>query len=232
MTDINKNINSFYLEEDRRREPKEYFKLIYEIMQNKQVWSSVCDVGCATGEFLEYIRECLDEKEVKLVGIDNFDDLLDEAKRRLPDCEFIKGDIYTNSGINEKMKYDVVTMSGVLSLFDDFERPFQNLIDITRKGGMVLVFSTYNANGCRVDVKYSMRGTEGRCVTFSKEEIGEWLENKGYNFEFIPFKLGVSIPKNEEDPHRSYTIPLADGTNGVINGLDIWHDFYLLKIDV
>lgn len=25
------------------------------------------------------------------------------------------------------------------------------------QGGMVLVFSTYNANGCRGDVKYSMR---------------------------------------------------------------------------
>ena len=103
---------------------------------------------------------------------------------------------------------------------------------MTKAGGMVLVFSTYNENGCRVETKYSMKGNSGRIMTFSKDEIAEWLDEKGYSYEFIPFYLKAAIKKNTKNALRSYTVTLADGTNGVINGLDIWHNFYLLKINV
>lgn len=226
----NKREHGFYATEDRRKDPKENFKMINRILEMRGGrWESLCDIGCASGDFLYYIRE-QHGKEKRLIGIDNFEELLRVAKARVPDCNFLKGDILSGQGLPEE-KFDIVCMLGVLSLFDDFKCPFENLLRLAAPGGSVLVFSPFNSNGCRVEHRYSIRGEEpGRLMVYSQQEIGEWIQEKGYQYEFIPFQLTVKLDPDPSNPLRSYTVALADGTNGIVNGIGLWFEQYLLRI--
>ncbi len=233
----NEECCEFYLDEDRRSNTKESFQLLFYCIQKyKSDWKSLCDVGCATGDFLWYVNKMVQEQNrasIKLTGIDTYDALRETASRRVPAGEFIKGDIYSMEGIDSHYKYDVVCMSGVLSMLDDFHTPIKNLISITNKGGKVFIYSVFNDNKCAVEVRYVIDKKEkGRLMITSKQELGEWLSENGYEYEFIPFKMKGEIKQREDQPLRSFTVPLADGTNGLMNGLGVWHDFYLLMINV
>ena len=133
----NEQENAFYASEDRRNNPKEYFQLINSVL-NEVKWDSLCDVGCATGDFLWYIQK-QNGISKRLVGIDPFDKLRNIAESRLSNCKFYKGDIWSGEGIPEE-KYDIVCMSGVLYLFDDFKLPIENLMKITKTGGTIIIF--------------------------------------------------------------------------------------------
>ena len=69
-------------------------------------------------------------------------------------------------------------------------------------------------------------------MIYSQQELGQWLEEQGYTYEFIPFRLSINLDRSKDNPLRSYTVALADGTNGIVNGLGIWFEQYLLKISV
>lgn len=227
----NEREHGFYATEDRRNDPKENFKMISHILkgENGGDWNSLCDIGCASGDFLYYIRE-QHGKEKTLVGVDSFDELLHVAKNRVPDCSFLKGDILSGEGLPTE-RFDIVCMLGVLSLFDDFRLPFENLLKLAAPGGNVLVFSPFNSHGCRVEHRYSVKGGESeRWMVFSQEEIGAWLQEKGYRYEFIPFHLTINLDPDPNNPLRSYTVALADGSNGIVDGIGLWHEQYLLKI--
>jgi trans-aconitate methyltransferase len=177
---------------------------------------------------LHYIRS-QHGKEKNLVGVDNFDKLRNIAELRLPDCQFYKGDIWTKEGL-PKEKYDVVCMSGVLCLFEDFRQPLSNLMDIVDENGIIMIFSAFNSHDCHTEVHYKQKGQEGKMLLYSLQEVSEWIENKGYQHKFIPFKINTTIKEQKENPIRSYTLALADGTNGLINGIDLWLEQYLLVI--
>lgn len=226
----NEREHEFYATEDRRNDPKENFKMISHILETGgKHWNSLCDVGCASGDLLHYIRKQFG-KEKTLVGIDSFEKLLHVAQERVPDCKFLKGDILSGEGL-PKERFDIVCMLGVLSLLDDFRRPFENLLRLVAPGGSALVFSPFNSYGCHVEHRYSIRsGEAGRLMIYSQEEIGAWLHGKGYKYEFIPFQLTVKLDSDPTNPLRSYTVALADGTNGIVNNIGLWFDQYLLRI--
>ena len=215
----NEQENAFYASEDRRNNPKEYFQLINSVL-NEVKWDSLCDVGCATGDFLWYIQK-QNGISKRLVGIDPFDKLRNIAESRLSNCKFYKGDIWSGEGIPEE-KYDIVCMSGVLYLFDDFKRPIENLMKITKTGGTIIIFGQFNSHDCHTDVHFKLKDREGKIVVYSINEISEWLIAKHFCYKFIPFKIKSIIEEKKDDPIRSYTVPLKDMTNGLISGLDLW----------
>ena len=46
----------FYIAEDRRAAPKESFQLINSVLREQcGQWKTLCDVGCAAGDFLYYM---------------------------------------------------------------------------------------------------------------------------------------------------------------------------------
>ena len=229
----NEHEHEFYATEDHRDKPKENFKVIYTVLEEirkQKDWKSLCDVGCASGDFLYYVRTQYGEDK-KLTGIDNFDKLLCAAKERVPGVRFLKGDIWSGNELPGE-KFDVVCMSGVLSLLDEFKRPFKNLIELAAPGGTVLIFNPFNSRGCHVEHNYIIDGVPGRIMIYSQQELGQWLEEQGYTYEFIPFRLSINLDRSKDNPLRSYTVALADGTNGIVNGLGIWFEQYLLKISV
>lgn len=217
-----------YIDEDMRDDPKEYFQLMNSLLK-EMTWDSLCDVGCATGDFLHYIRS-QHGKEKELTGIDSFDRLRDIAASRLPDCRFYKGNIWTAEGLPEE-RYDVVCMSGVLNIVDDFRRPIENLAAMLNEGGTIMIFAQFDPHDCHTRVDYKIKGHEETMEIYSLSEVSQWLGQQGFRHTFLPFKMKAAIKERKDDPSRSYTVALADGTNGMISGIGLWIEQYLLVID-
>lgn len=71
-----------YLKENRYKDTKEMFKFIADIAFSDSIHDiskgSICDFGCAAGEFLYFLRSLL--PEVSLEGVDVIPELLKKQK--------------------------------------------------------------------------------------------------------------------------------------------------------
>ena len=111
--------DKLYLNENRKTNPKEYFKFIgnfFEKYVNSIKNPTILDIGCATGDFLYYLSTCFPKAE--LYGADVDLDLLERTKREVSlvkrTFQIDISDLKTDIG-----KYDAVFMSGVHSIYDE-----------------------------------------------------------------------------------------------------------------
>ena len=110
----------------------------------------ICDIGCATGEFLYYISNQF--PKCKITGIDVSEKLLEKAKQVIPSGEFIKESI--EKPLELKQKFDVTNMNGVLSIFDDPEPILENCLKLTKDGGTVFITGFFNADPIDMITRY------------------------------------------------------------------------------
>lgn len=154
--------DSIYLSEDRRGRVKEVFKRIAEIIRERSPEpDSILDAGCATGDFLYYLRDQF--PGAKLAGLEVSPALQDEARRRLSDVEIFGGSILDPDALREG--YSVITCSGVLEIFDDPAQPIGSLLHWLNPGGMIVVQAL--ANDVGIDLLTRYRRVEA-------ESVGEW----------------------------------------------------------
>lgn len=66
--------------------------------------------------------------------------------------------------------------------------------------------------------------------TFSITSIQEYCRKMGFQSEFLPFELETNTLKHKEQPLRSWTLELVNGKKMIINGLQLIHNFYLLRM--
>src|SRR6516225_8682696 len=99
-----------YLQENRYKEPKEQFKQTYAVLDlaNAREDASLCDVGCATGEFLYFVHQ--NKPRMRLSGVDVSEAMLGKAKGELPSAEFYRGSADEPGAIRENA-YDIVTLN-------------------------------------------------------------------------------------------------------------------------
>lgn len=230
--------DKLYLSEDRKDNPKEYFKFI--VSKSNKYFSvyddfNILDVGCATGDFLYYMGS--QYPNAKLNGIDVMDDLLESAKVNVPNCNFNKGDICEKNTL-PKNSYDAVFINGVHSIFDDIEDWLGNALNLVSRNGKLFVFGIFNKEDVDVlvRVKYSHQSTDDPWQSgwncFSVKSFENCLGRKSINsFCFHEFILPIDIPK-QDDPLRSWTFKYSDQTRGTINGSMILHNFMLLEISL
>jgi len=134
--------DKLYLKEDRKHTPKEYFKFILKETNFDQARKgSILDVGCATGDFLWFLRENL--PNAKLVGVDVDDDLIQRAQTEVPNAEFIRANI-----IEDKLdqRFDLIFMLGVHSIFDRIEQWLDPMVKLLlkQKTSEINVFGIFN----------------------------------------------------------------------------------------
>ena len=67
--------DKFYLKENRKLKPKEYFKFIVNNLKFSLNNKSAIDIGCATGDFLYYLQTCY--PKASLYGADVDDECQD-----------------------------------------------------------------------------------------------------------------------------------------------------------
>ncbi|MDE6906520.1 MAG: hypothetical protein K2P76_16640 [Lachnospiraceae bacterium] len=65
---------------------------------------------------------------------------------------------------------------------------------------------------------------------FSKKSMEDYCENRNLKYQWIPFHFCLDIEKHKDAPLRSWTIDLPEGEKMIVNGLQLVHHFYLLKI--
>ena len=85
MTQGNRDHDELYLQEDRKRTPKEYFKFVVNAVRPQLSGieqPAVLDVGCATGDFLWYVLDQF--PSASCTGVEYMASLAERARDEVP----------------------------------------------------------------------------------------------------------------------------------------------------
>jgi len=227
-----------YLQEDRYERPKEIFKRAVELVREAGCLSAggvVCDVGCATGEFLYYFSR--EFPSAKCHGLEIVPELLDRAKQRVPGVEFRLGSVLDRAALPAEFA-DVTFLLGVHSIFDDVEPCLGNLLRWTRKGGRLLVFGLFNPFPLDVWVKYRSADhpnpdhREPGWNIVSQASVSTYLDAQlgPGRHRFIPFELPFDLEPTPDDLVRTWTFQDARGRRLFTNGLSLLCPLLFLDI--
>jgi SAM-dependent methyltransferase len=227
--------NDFYLTEDRRHKPREFFKFLTGLAGPTLAanpTARLLDIGCANGEFLYYLRS--QYPNISAVGVDVTPEVLAKARELVPDADFFVADVQTGENLPGE-RFDVVFMNGVHYLLPDYERWLRNVISLSR--GMIYVFGVFNPENLDFRAVVSRSGEAHSQISWnlvSQKSIGSCLERIGTGIahRFHNWELPVHIPRTHDDPMRCWTITTDGGQRLQINGLQIVHRLAVLEIDV
>ncbi|MBT5469731.1 MAG: class I SAM-dependent methyltransferase [Nitrospina sp.] len=214
--------DKLYLKENRKLSPKESFKFIYshskkfiQGIENPRI----LDIGCATGDFLYYLSTKF--PNAKLMGMDLMPDLIEVARKEVPKCEFILGNIQEDSQFQAE-KFDAIFMVGVHPIFDECQPWIKNIISqLLKKNGQAFIFGPFNSDN--VDIIVRARRSEDMGPwelgwnTFSIKTMSNFLNELNMNFKFYNFSIGIDIEK-QNDPLRAWTVKLESGERLQVNG--------------
>tara|TARA_Y100001960_G_scaffold333495_1_gene438963 strand:+ start:1184 stop:1897 length:714 start_codon:yes stop_codon:yes gene_type:complete len=230
--------DKLYLKEERYENTKEMFKFIVANSFKKDELNckiNICDFGCANGEFLFYLNKL---SKASLYGLDILSELLIKAKKFVPQANFVNGSV-TKKNIFNSNKFDKSFLTGVHSIFDEFETPFNNLIYWTKPGGNIIITGIFNSYPIDVYVKYKESKNyqseyyEKGWNIFSIKSISNFLNKvkKVKSYSFKKFEIGIDLEK-QSDPVRSWTIKEKNNKRIITNGLSILQQHYTLIIDL
>jgi len=225
-----------YIREEWPTAPKQTFVALAEQIAAAGLAENalLLDVGCATGELIHYLGRTF--PGFSFTGVDVFDELIDEAQRRVPEARFLKA-----SGLELPFScagvFDAVTALGVLSIFDETElvRFWDQLLGATRDGGWIWVLAPLNEYGvdCMIRHRKRVGGRVGDWETgwniHSQESIAEVLEERCREFRFHPFRIGLDLPRRE-DPVRTWTIRTENSERQLTNGMKLLVDHYIIEV--
>lgn len=225
-----------YLREGWSSQPKESFRRLGEMLAGEapRPLERLLDVGCATGELIGYLQQRFEG--LACTGVDVFAELLEEARRRLPQHAFVRGSVLELPGAL-RGQFDVVTAMGCMSIFDEAELGafWDNLLGAARPGGLVVVLAPLNEYGCDTLVRHRKRveGRRGAWETgwnvYSFETVSELLAARGLEVEFRRFAPRLLLPRRA-DPVRTWTLPTADNAHQLTNGLKLLVDHYFMLV--
>jgi len=203
--------------------PKEYFKLIVGIVQDKYNRNpiSLVDVGCASGGFIHYAKANLNI--IDCVGIDISEKLTEMAQQKLPDVEFKNDSI--NSPIDIRRTFDVCTCLGTLGIFDEIEQPLKNLLDLLKKGGSLFIFGSFNEYPVDVITRYRVVKEEENAQWESGLNITSMVTIerliKKYSMDteikWIDVDMPFHLPK-QDNPMRQWTMKTSQKKHQVVVG--------------
>jgi trans-aconitate methyltransferase len=187
-------------------------------------FASIADVGCAAGAFPYYLKQRFSNADV--AGIEYLDLLLDKAKSDFPEIEFIKGNVLDQKSVTKR--FDVITMCGVLCIFDEYQIVLENVLNwINPKGRLILhnmvseydidVFVKYSDS----NVKFDPNRLESGWNIISEKSLRLVAEqNNAKILSCENFSVGITLEK-KEDVMRSWTEDNLEGEKDIYNGLHI-----------
>lgn len=221
----------FYLDENRKLTPKEYFKFIVEeVRKDGARPSDILDIGCATGDFAWYLKESFPEANVH--GVDVMPDLVVRARAEVPKATFSVADITKPESL-PAATYDMIFMAGVHSIFDDVATFIDPIARALKPGGRAYVFGMWNPLPydviMRVRPAHATGPWQSGWNVFSHATARRYAEKLGGTASFVPWRIQIPMEPKADDGLRSWTMRLADGSFEVINATQIVHRFALMK---
>jgi SAM-dependent methyltransferase len=225
----------FYLDEKPLNSPKKTFEFIMNEMKENLDFQNnnltLLDIGCATGEFIKYASTIL--SNINFEGIDIEEKLIDKARTNNTNSNFYINDI-GSSNFSMQKKYNIITATGVLQILDDIDIFFKNIISLLDENGICLIFGLFNPEPVnvfitakRTDIEFNHLETGWNL--FSIDYISKHLTKLNLKYEWKEWNIDIPLQKNN-DPFRSWTENKTEKGYVVVNGLQIIHRFYLLKI--
>lgn len=143
------------------------FQIITELIKEFNS-SSIIDIGCGFGDYLEYIKK-KNLSPMIYLGIDCEEFMIDICKQRFPDNIFLKGDILVDKIPNS----DYIICSGAFNIFD--KNDFLNAIKLCFKSsskGMIFNFLTSKSlHGLCIDDIYLYCKQISNKVTISEDYL-------------------------------------------------------------
>ena len=229
---------AIYLKEDRYENPKEMFKVLAARAVASgalKKGSVVADIGCATGEFLYYLRSCFSDAEYH--GYDVVPELLEKAERKVPGVAFHLGSVLDRKAL-APASVDVAFLIGVMRIFDEFEPCLDNLLHWARPGGRIYVAGLFNPYPIDVWVKYRLSDDadpnhrEPGWNMFSIASVSRYLDScvGAGRYLFTPFELPFDLDPHAGDPVRTWTFRDSCGRRLFTNGLSLLCHIEILEI--
>jgi len=211
----------------------ERFKFMIDIMTlNLSEANSMLDIGCSKGEFFYAIQDEFDD--ISCTGIEPNEELITigRSQENLTHVTFIQEDALS---FNLDTQFDIVLMSGVLSLFDNIDPPLENMQKHIKQGGKGYIFSGFNSNNIDVIVRYrnnemDSEEWESGLNMFSLNTVEKSLSKLSSDIKFHQFKMPIDLsPTN--NPIKSYTLNTQEQGRIILNGANIIRDFYLIEFE-
>jgi len=232
--------DAIYLGEDRFARPKETFKMVANAIQagGHGASASLLDIGCATGEFLYYVGERF--PGFQRAGIDISEAMIQEARRRVPDADFTVGSAGDQRAFKTQA-HDIVTLQGVLSIFDDPMPVICNALGALRNGGAFYGLIIANEEPVDVIMRYrrvaprepQAEGAvwESGWNVFSMQTIESILvrQPRCAGWTWTPFRMPFALEKRD-DPMRCWTIATEHNPNQRVNGACQLVNSFLLSV--
>lgn len=160
---------------------------------------------------------------------------IDEARMSFKDINFLKGNALDSISVNSK--FDIITMLGVLCIFDDYNLVLRNVLSWLNPGGRLILHNTINDFDIDVFVKYKHSSVEN-----DKELESGWNIISRKSLELVcnkygarltsctPFEINVDL-KPTLDPMRSWTEMDNLGFRQIYNALNIRQPQKIAVID-
>jgi SAM-dependent methyltransferase len=231
---VQRTHDALYLTENRRDNPKEYFKFVHAFAEDHLRWmenKSILDVGCATGDFLWYLSSHY--PLYKFNGVEFSEELAHRAQALLPCCQIHHGDIYAGTGLPDDT-FGAVFMLSVHMIFDDFKPWIDNLVNLCDESGRIYVFGMFNPDPFDVLVKARHSLSDGPWEAgwnvISVESISAYLERCGLYYVWEDWQIPIDLARHDTDPLRGWTMPLGNGSRLITNGTCVIQKTALLEI--
>ena len=221
--------DTFYEKEKGYLNPKMSFLELFKILKVKPN-ESILDVGSANGALLYNLKKKY--RNNKLSGFEILPSLIKVAKKNLPKCiNLYRVDITKKIKIKEK--FDIIIISGVISIFDDYKKPLKNLINILKPNGKIFIFNLFNRYNIDVFIKYRTSQNPNILQSgwniHSIKSLEEFFKAYGKKIKVYKFKPKKGFKGKSNDPVRSWTFKNKKNENLITNGLSILQEKYWLK---
>lgn len=200
----------------------------------KSEGNDLLDIGCGTGEHIKFLKE-----KYKCVGIDPNQWMLNVARKKLPDIEFIQQDMIQ---LKLNKKFDVIlclfTAINHAMTLDDLKLTFKNMEQHLKPGGIILLepakikeepeykpfMSTYTSDNLKI-AKVSVKSIKKGLLTCDLHHlIGKTNQPVEHIVETLRFQIyneDTIINAMEEQGIRARYVdkPIDDIYSGFILGV-------------
>ncbi len=232
MKAFNSEIDLFLKDPDRITiKSKELIEIITKTI-NPTSSGECLDIGCGSGSLIRNLSYKL--KNYNFTGFDISKELV-EAATKLNENKSVNFFVGDFNFIEFDKKFNLITASGVLSVFQEFEAPLKKWLSWLTDDGYLFISGRFNSRD--IDTKILFRNNskqnskwEGGLSAYSINTVSNFIEKLGFKCKFKKFNLPIEIKEDINNPIRTFTKELKNGEKIVMNGANIVAEHYLVKI--